>query len=136
MHDADAMKQTGDPFEAQAAEPGGIPTTDAVLIVLTNLPDAASAESVASTLVAERLAACVNILAPCRSVYRWQGEIEWADEVPLLIKTASDRYPALQQRLKALHPYDVPEILVCTTEGGWPAYTDWVIAQTRAGLVR
>jgi periplasmic divalent cation tolerance protein len=128
------MKQTDDPSDAQAQEPGAIPTTDAVLIVLTNMPDAESAETLAGALVAERLAACVNILAPCRSVYRWQGAIEWADEVPLLIKTARDRYPALQQRLKALHPYDVPEILVCTPEAGWPAYTGWVIAQTRTEL--
>jgi periplasmic divalent cation tolerance protein len=130
------MKQTDDPSGAQAAEPAGVPATDAVLIVVTNLPDAESAEALARTLVDERLAACVNILAPCRSVYRWQGEIEWADEVPMLIKTARDRYPALQERLEALHPYDVPEILVCTPEGGWPAYTDWVVAQTRAGSGR
>jgi len=128
---ADAMTQTHDPSAGQAAQWPGIGATDAVLIVLTNLPDPASAEAVAAALVTERLAACVNILAPCRSVYRWQGEIEWADEVPVIIKTARDRYPALLQRLEALHPYEVPEMLVCTTEGGWPAYTDWVIAQTR-----
>ncbi len=126
------MTRTNERPDGRAAVRDGIPATDALLIVLTNLPDATSAEAVAGALIAERLAACVNILAPCRSVYRWQGEIEWADEVPVIIKTTRDRYPALQRRLETLHPYDVPEILVCKPEGGWPAYTDWVIEQTRS----
>jgi periplasmic divalent cation tolerance protein len=115
----------------RAADPADPPAPDEVFIVLTNMPDAASAERVAQALVAERLAACVNILAPCRSVYRWQDRIERADEVPLLIKTAKDRYPALQRRLAALHPYEVPEVLACASADGLPAYLDWVLAQTR-----
>ena len=72
-----------------------------VLLVLTNLPDRASAEALAEELVGSRLAACVNILAGCRSVYRWQGAVESADEVPLLIKTCADRYPALETAIAA-----------------------------------
>jgi periplasmic divalent cation tolerance protein len=118
------------------AAPRGDEATDGVVVVLTNLPDAGSAESVARALVEERLAACVNILAPCRSVYRWEGKVEQAQEVPLVIKTARDRYPALELRLRELHPYDVPEMLVCAAEGGWPAYLGWVLEQTRPGRGR
>jgi len=111
--------------------PVSVPPPNTVLLVLTNVPDADLARSIAQALVDERLAACVNILAPCHSVYRWQGAVEEADEVPLLIKTAQDRYAALQARLKELHPYDVPEILAWRPDAGWPAYASWVIGETR-----
>jgi len=103
---------------------------DAVLIVLTNLPDEENAHLIAEALVAERLAACVNVLAGCRSIYRWQGEIERADEVPLLIKTTRARYRELQARLQELHPYDVPEILAWEPQRGLPAYLGWVVDET------
>jgi periplasmic divalent cation tolerance protein len=102
-----------------------------VLLVLTNLPDAASASALAGHLVAERLAACVNILAPCRSVYRWQGQIESAEEVPLLIKTSADRYPALEAAIRARHPYELPEIVAVPFSRGLPAYLEWLAAETR-----
>ena len=121
-----ADRQRGDGAEPPEARP-----SDGVLLVVTNLPDAASAQRVAQALVSERLAACVNVLAPCRSVYRWQGEIEAAQEVPLIIKTARDRFPALQRRLGQLHPYEVPEILAFEADDGLPAYLGWVVAQTR-----
>ena len=70
------------------------------LLVLTNLPDRATAETLAARLVEDRLAASVNILPPCHSIYRWQGEVETANEVPLLIKTTEARYPALEEAIR------------------------------------
>jgi periplasmic divalent cation tolerance protein len=99
------------------------------LLVFTNLPDAATAERLAERLINERLAACVNVLPPCRSVYRWQGAIEHADEVPLLIKTTDERYPALEALIRAAHPYDLPEILAIPVAQGLPDYLSWVTAQ-------
>lgn len=100
------------------------------LLVITSLPDAASAQTLASALVDRRLAACVSLLAPCRSVYRWQGQIEQADEVPLLIKTTRVRYAALEAAIRDLHPYELPEIIAVPVECGLPAYLDWVAAET------
>ena len=102
------------------------------LLVLTNLPDQASAESLAATLVENRLAACVNILQPCRSIYRWQGALETADEVPLLIKTTQARYPALEAAIRLRHPYDSPEIIATPITHGLPDYLNWVSAETQA----
>lgn len=112
-------------------EPVGVPPPNAVLVVFTNAPDAELAGSIARTLVDERLAACVNVLAPCRSVYRWQGVVESADEVPMVIKTTQDRFAALARRLGELHPYEVPELLAFKPDAGLPAYLNWVIGQTR-----
>jgi periplasmic divalent cation tolerance protein len=100
------------------------------LLVLTNLPDAASARTLAEHIVSARLAACVNILAPCRSVYRWQGKVEDAEEVPLLIKTSADRYPELEAAIRARHPYELPEIVAVPLSQGLPAYLDWIAAET------
>lgn len=101
------------------------------LLVFTNLPDEASAELLATRLVNNRLAACVNILAPCRSVYRWQGEMESAQEVPLLIKSTRELYPALEAAIRADHPYELPEIIAVPIDLGLPGYLDWVAAETR-----
>jgi periplasmic divalent cation tolerance protein len=106
----------------------------ATLLVLTNLPDRAIAERLAQTLVQERLAACVNILAPCRSVYRWQGAIESAEEHPMLIKTTAERYDALEQAIRGLHPYELPEIVAVPLAVGLPAYLAWVVAETQSDL--
>ena len=100
------------------------------LLVLTNLPDAASARLLADHLVTARLAACVNILAPCRSVYRWQGAIEDAEEVPLLIKTTTARYAELEAAIRAGHPYELPEIVAVPLSRGLPAYLAWVATET------
>lgn len=100
-----------------------------VIMVLCNVPDAALAQQIAETLVGEQLAACVNIMAPCRSVYRWQGKLENASEVPLQIKTTAAAYPALQARLLQLHPYEVPEIVALSLAAGLPAYLTWVAAE-------
>ena len=100
-----------------------------VIMVLCNVPDAALAQQIAETLVGEQLAACVNIMTPCRSVYRWQGKLENASEVPLQIKTTAAAYPALQARLLQLHPYEVPEIVALPLAAGLPAYLTWVAAE-------
>jgi periplasmic divalent cation tolerance protein len=100
------------------------------LLVLTNLPDATTARQLATHLVEQRLAACVNILAPCRSVYRWQGALEEADEIPLLIKTSAARYADLEAAIRAAHPYELPEIVAVPVTHGLPAYLGWVAAET------
>ena len=100
------------------------------LLVLTHLPNAESARSLARQLVEQRLAACVNILAPCRSVYRWQGKIEDAEEVPLLIKTTAARYNALEAAIRAGHPYELPEIIAVPVACGLPGYLAWVATET------
>jgi len=100
------------------------------LLVLTNLPDRAVAERLAEMLIEKRVAACVNILAPCRSVYRWQGAVQHDEEHPLLIKTTTERYGALEAAIRAGHPYDLPEIIAIPVERGLPAYLEWVAAET------
>jgi periplasmic divalent cation tolerance protein len=105
-------------------------STDA-LLVITNLPDRASAETLAQALVDRRAAACVNILAPCRSVYRWKGAVETAEEHPLFAKTTRDRYSLLERVVRELHPYELPEIIAVPIGGGLPAYLEWVTAETR-----
>ena len=100
-------------------------------MVLCNCPDAATADRLASGLIEARLAACVNRLAPVQSVYRWDDRIETASEVPLLVKTTADGYPALQAWLVAEHPYEVPEIIALPLAGGLPAYLAWVSAEVR-----
>lgn len=103
------------------------------LLVVTNLPDRASAEKLAALLIERRLAACVNLLAPCESVYRWRGEIQRDEEHPLLIKTAQDRYAELEAAIRANHPYELPEIFAVPIVQGLPAYLQWVESETRAG---
>jgi periplasmic divalent cation tolerance protein len=101
------------------------------LLVLTNLPERAAAERIAAALIDQRLAACVNILAPCRSVYRWKGAVQHDEEHPVLIKTTAERYPALEQALRAAHPYELPEIIAVPIERGLPAYLAWVAGETK-----
>ena len=101
------------------------------LLVLTTLPDRAAAERLADALLEKKLAACVNILAPCRSVYRWKGAVQHDEEHPVLVKTTAERYGALEQALRAAHPYELPEIIAVPIERGLPAYLDWVAAETK-----
>ena len=101
------------------------------LLVLTNHPDRPAAERLAEMLVEQRLAACVNILAPCRSVYRWKDAIQHDEEHPMLIKTTAERYSALEAALRAGHPYELPEIIAVPIERGLEAYLAWVGAETK-----
>ncbi len=103
---------------------------DQVLLVVSTLPDEDSAKELAAALVESRLAACVNVLAPCASVYRWQGTVENAVEIPVLIKTTARQYDELESMLRARHPYELPEIVAVPVSHGLPDYLDWVVAQT------
>ena len=97
-----------------------------VVLVLTTMPDAESAEVFARTLVDERLAACVNVHGPMTSVYRWKGAVERDAERQVVVKTTRGRLPALEARLCSLHPYELPEFLVLAVEDGSAAYLNWV----------
>ena len=102
-----------------------------VLLVLTNLPNRDVAEELARVLVEEKVAACVNILGACTSVYRWQGAVETAGEIPLLIKTTGARYAALETLIRRLHPYELPEIIAVPLAHGLPGYLQWVVGETQ-----
>src|SRR5919108_4385154 len=102
------------------------------LLVLTNLPDRATAERLADLLIEQQLAACINILAPCRSVYRWKGAVQHDEEHPMLIKTTAERYAALERALREGHPYELPEIIAVPIERGLPAYLQWVADETKS----
>ncbi len=99
--------------------------------VLTTAPNAEVGALIAHTLVDERLAACVNVIPGVRSFYRWEGEIQDDAEVVLIIKTRADRCDALAARINALHPYDVPEVLVLPAVGGSAAYLGWIETETK-----
>ncbi|MBL8730935.1 MAG: divalent-cation tolerance protein CutA [Planctomycetes bacterium] len=101
--------------------------TTGVIVALCTAPGAV-AETLAKALVGERLVACVNVVPGVRSFFRWQGEVDVADEVLLVIKTTRAQVPALQRRLPELHPYQVPELLVFDVADGLPAYLRWVVA--------
>jgi periplasmic divalent cation tolerance protein len=100
------------------------------LLVFSTLPDTAAARRLAQMLVERRLAACVSVLAPSTSVYRWQGAVEEAVEVPLMIKTTAGRYADLEAAIRAEHPYELPEIVAVPVQRGLPGYLDWVAAET------
>jgi periplasmic divalent cation tolerance protein len=100
------------------------------VIVLTTIGAGTDASSLARTLVEERLAACVNVLPPMSSTYRWQGAVEQDHEQQLVIKTAATRVAELEARLRALHPYELPEFLVLSVSGGSDAYLRWVEEST------
>jgi periplasmic divalent cation tolerance protein len=100
------------------------------LLVMSNLPDEDSAKRLAEYLVSNSLAACVNIQGACQSVYRWQGKVERANEVPVFIKTTAAHYPELETAIRQLHPYDVPEIIAIPIAEGLPAYLQWLRAET------
>lgn len=105
---------------------------DDVLLVHCSCPDTASAARLAAVLVEERLAACVSRLPGLHSTYRWQGAIAHADEVLLLIKTTAARLQALCERIQALHPYELPELVAVEARGGLAPYLQWVADQTRS----
>jgi len=102
------------------------------VVIHCTCPDDASAAAIATALVDARLAACVQRLPGLRSTYRWNGRIEDATEVLLLIKTAADRVGDVFAQVSRLHPYETPELLALDVRDAAPAYLDWVVAQSRA----
>lgn len=105
--------------------------SDQFVLVLTTFPADGDAEALARALVEEKLAACVNILPPMTSIYRWKGVVERANERQLLLKTTAVNVDVLRQRLLALHPYDVPEFLVIPIASGSPDYLSWLADSTK-----
>jgi periplasmic divalent cation tolerance protein len=104
------------------------------LLVLSNVPSEPLARAITQQLVEKRLAACVNIMPMMRSVYQWQGQVEQADEVALFIKTTSERYAEVEQTIRAMHPYDVPEIIALPITDGLPGYLDWIAQEVRKDI--
>jgi len=102
----------------------------AICLVFTTLPNAEIAGILAKSLVEQRLAACVNILAPCQSIYRWQDNVQVDGEIPLIIKTTTELYPAVETYLRQHHPYDLPEIITLDVLRGLPEYLSWVAEST------
>jgi periplasmic divalent cation tolerance protein len=98
------------------------------LIVLTTWPDAESARAAARTLIEENLAACGNLVPGVESIYRWEGAVQTSAEVLVIFKTTIGRYPQFETRLKALHSYEVPEVVALRIADGLPAYLRWVEA--------
>ena len=96
------------------------------------MPDLASAQLMALSLVETRLAACVSIGAPVESLYHWRGQIETAQEVPVIVKACDDRYAEIEAAIRAQHPYELPEILAVPVLHGLEPYLDWIAAETVA----
>ena len=105
----------------------------ALLLVTTTAPDEAVASRIATDAVAARLAACAQVQGPIRSTFRWRGAVDHATEWYCHLKTTADRFPALEARLRALHPYDVPEIVAVPLVAGSPAYLAWLRDAVRDG---
>lgn len=101
-----------------------------LISVYTTLPDRASADRLARTLVEERLAACANAF-PVESTYRWQGKLEQASEWALVLKTPRALYSAVERRIRDIHPYEVPAVVACDITAGLPDYLAWIRASTR-----
>lgn len=102
-----------------------------ILLVFCTCPDQATAEALAEEAVTRRLAACVAIGAAQQSVYRWQGAVERASEVPLTFKTTADRFEALRDAIVARHPYELPEIVAVEAAAGLAPYLAWIGDSTR-----
>jgi periplasmic divalent cation tolerance protein len=101
------------------------------LMVITNLPNMAAAEAMAMAIVEREAGACVNIVPSVTSVYRWEGKIEKAQEVMLIVKTQYALYTQLEQLILSLHPYELPEIIGVPISAGLPAYLQWIAQQTK-----
>ena len=101
------------------------------VVVLVTCPSPEKAAEIARALVEERLAACGNVLPGVRSIYRWDGKVQDDAEALLLLKTGRDRFEALRERVQALHPYEVPEVIAIPIESGHAPYLAWVEASTR-----
>lgn len=102
--------------------------TQAVM-VMTTVPDEKTADKIAEGLVEGRIAACVQVLSPCQSTYRWQGKVERSQEIPVLVKCTGQNATLAVDEIKRLHPYDVPEAIVVPIQGGLQEYLDWLDQQ-------
>lgn len=100
------------------------------IIIIANFPEKKQAIAFAKKIVDDRLAACVNILGTCTSVYSWQGKTESADEIPVLIKTQKQHYSRVERVITTMHPYELPEIITVPITGGLPAYLQWIAGTT------
>lgn len=100
------------------------------VLIITNFPDKKGAAAFAEALIERQLAACVDVLSPCVSMYRWQGKIESADEIPVLIKTRRQHYDQVEQLIKMMHPYELPEVIMVPIMDGLPAYLQWIASET------
>jgi len=103
--------------------------TEAIVVLVTT-PTAERAAEIARALVEERLAACGNVVPGLRSIYRWEGEVHDDAEALLVLKTTRARFEALRERVLALHPYDVPEVVALPVEAGSAPYLAWIAAET------
>lgn len=117
-------------YKSEVAELQGFSASHSV-IVLTTVPSAELAHQLAETLVEHNLAACVNVLGPMTSVYRWQGAVQRDSEFQLVAKTSRARVEAIRDAVRQLHPYELPEFLVVDIDGGDPAYLGWLLDATR-----
>lgn len=98
-----------------------------ILLAISTFPDAEAADRIAHTLIEEKFAACANIIPTVHSIYRWKDKVETAGEVIVFFKTTLDRQAAFQEKLRSLHPYEVPEIICVNIDIGSPDYLRWVI---------
>lgn len=119
------------PGQPPAGDSHGRQDGSAVL-VMTTAPDALLAKRLAHELVEERLAACAHVGAPVTAMYMWQGNLEGGEEVPVTFKTSPEAAQQLMERIRLLHPYQIPELLVMPVLGGDPAYLAWIREQTGA----
>ena len=104
---------------------------EGTLLILSTFPEIETARRIASQLVAEKFAACANLVPAIESIYRWQGKVEQGTEVLVFFKTSAASSAAFQEKLKSLHPYDVPEIICLEIRGGLPEYLNWVTENTK-----
>ena len=105
----------------------------AAILVMTQMPDRASALVLARSLVESRVAACVSVGAPVDSLYHWQGKIETAQETPVVVKTHPSRYPDVEAAIRAQHPYELPEIVAVPVVEGLTPYLQWITDETERG---
>ena len=104
---------------------------DEVVVVFSTFPDVETARRIARELIDDKFAACANVIPKIESIYRWQGKLEQGEETLVFFKTSAARYPAFEEKLKSLHPYEVPEIVSMPVSAGWPQYLGWVAESSR-----
>jgi periplasmic divalent cation tolerance protein len=102
-----------------------------ILLALSTFPDAETARRISNQLVREKFAACANILPGVKSIYRWKQKVETENETLVFFKVSQKRRRAFQDKLRSLHPYDVPEIIACKIDYGLPKYLRWVAESCR-----